>query len=828
MLSNNLQKAIQNALLIAKKHTHKYATYEHLLLALLSDSDVKELFKHYKRDIKIISQKLNNYIQYELIDLKSDSNQKAKPTSGFQHVVQRAAVNSIASGYKYVTPLNVLAEFFLEHNSYALKCLKEGNISRHEISKNFDREANIAPPPVSSNRVFAKLASKIGFKKKLSQKTEEYFDIPTTESFYTNSTLGPESDSNGEENLEIFKTQDHIDSYSQKRQKTKTNIQKILATKSSLESYCLNLNKKAQMGNIDCLVGRQNEVQRTIEILSRRRKNNVLLVGEPGVGKTAIAEGLALRITQDDVPSILKKCTIYSLDIGNLVAGTKYRGDFEERIQSLLAEIKNKPEIILFIDEIHNIIGAGSTTSGALDASNLLKPALAQGDIKCIGSTTFKEYHNNFEKDMALVRRFQKIIVTEPTEQETIGILQKLKGYYEAHHKVKYEDSALNAAVMLSARYISDRHLPDKAIDLMDEAGARKKILNLPAKSKIITAKDMEQLVSSILNIPNLSIDSNDINQLEQLEDNLKSCIFGQDEVIHQLCASIKLSRAGLKKRSRPTGCYIFVGSTGVGKTELAKQLAKFCNMTLIKFDMSEYSESHSISKLIGSPPGYSGFDQGGLLTEEVDKYPYSVILLDEIEKAHPEILNILLQIMDEGTLTDSTGKQINFIHSIIILTTNLGSEITAKMPIGFLGNENSMLQSNLESIHHVFSPELRSRLDNIIIFNQLNPQMINMIIKKNLDELAKQLAEHRITFSISKSLNAYLAKSCFAHENGARILDRVIDTELKQKIADEMLFGKLKNGGKVSVQVSNKDKSLTFKFASHNQTKKANQVVLT
>lgn len=542
-----------------------------------------------------------------------------------------------------------------------------------------------------------------------------------------------------------------MNSYSQKQQKTKTNIQKIVSIpKGSLESYCVNLNKKAQGGNIDCLVGRRNEVQRTIEILSRRRKNNVLLVGEPGVGKTAIAEGLALRITKGDVPDILKKSTIYSLDIGNLVAGTKYRGDFEERIQNLLTEIKNKPEIILFIDEIHTIIGAGSNTSGALDASNLLKPAFAQGDIKCIGSTTFKEYHNNFEKDMALVRRFQKIIVTEPDEQETIDILQKLKGYYEAHHKVKYDNSALSAAVSLSERYITDRHLPDKAIDLLDEAGARRKILNLPTESKVITAKDMEELVVSILNIPNISVDSNDIKQLEQLENNLKNCIFGQNEAISQLCASIKLSRAGLKKRSRPTGCYIFTGSTGVGKTELAKQLARFCNMTLIKFDMSEYSESHSISKLIGSPPGYTGFDQGGLLTEEVDKYPYSVVLLDEIEKAHPEILNLLLQIMDEGTLSDSTGKPINFNHTIIILTTNLGCEVSAKKPIGFLGNKNEEIQSNLDSVYQIFSPELRSRLDNIIIFNSLNPKMISMIINKNLDELAKQLAEHKITLSTS------------------------------------------------------------------------------
>lgn len=561
-------------------------------------------------------------------------------------------------------------------------------------------------------------------------------------------------------------------------------------------------------------MGRKNEIERTIEILCRRKKNNAILVGEPGVGKTAIAEGLAIRIINNDVPDILKDAVIYSLDIGSLVAGTKFRGDFEERIKNLLEELKKNHNAILFIDEIHTIIGAGSTTTGAMDASNLLKPALARGELRCIESTTFKEYHNNFEKDMALVRRFQKVVISEPDEDTTLEILKGLKENYEKHHNVTYDLSALKAAITLSQRFINDRHLPDKAIDLIDEAGARSKISNKSKLRPIITQKEIEQLLVSIMNIPSIRVESDDIMLLKQLSRNLKTHIFGQAEAIESLCSSIKLSRAGLRKGARPTGCYMFAGQTGVGKTELAKQLAIFSGMKLLKFDMSEFSEPSSVSKLLGSSPGYVGFDQVGMLTSEVDKFPYSVVLFDEIEKAHHEIFNLLLQIMDEGRLTDSTGKHVNFSHTMIILTTNLVA-VEEKAAIGFAQKDSAKAKVglNMDAFNEHFSPEFQGRLDKIILFNPIS-NIIDKIVSKNLKELASQLADKKVRLVVNNGVKKYFAQNCFNKKGNARELDRVIDTNIKQAIADEMLFGKLRNGGVVIIDYPKKSKKLTFKFS--------------
>ncbi|MBA2628904.1 MAG: AAA family ATPase, partial [Rickettsiaceae bacterium] len=522
----------------------------------------------------------------------------------------------------------------------------------------------------------------------------------------------------------------------------------------------------------------------------------------------------AIRIINNDVPDILKDAVIYSLDIGSLVAGTKFRGDFEERIKNLLEELKKNHNAILFIDEIHTIIGAGSTTTGAMDASNLLKPALARGELRCIGSTTFKEYHNNFEKDMALVRRFQKVVISEPDEDTTLEILKGLKENYEKHHNVTYELSALKAAITLSQRFINDRHLPDKAIDLIDEAGARSKIGNKSKLRPIITQKEIEQLLASILNIPSIRVESDDIMLLKQLSRNLKTHIFGQAEAIESLCSSIKLSRAGLRKGARPTGCYMFAGQTGVGKTELAKQLAIFSGMKLLKFDMSEFSEPSSVSKLLGSSPGYVGFDQGGMLTSEVDKFPYSVVLFDEIEKAHHEIFNLLLQIMDEGRLTDSTGKHVNFSHTMIILTTNIVA-VEEKAAIGFAQKDsaNAKVGLNMDAFNEHFSPEFQGRLDKIILFNPIS-NIIDKIVSKNLKELASQLADKKVRLVVNNGVKKYFAQNCFNKKGNARELDRVIDTNIKQAIADEMLFGKLRNGGVVIIDYPKKSKKLTFKFS--------------
>ena len=779
MLSNTLELTLRKALDLAASYKHEYATYEHLLLALMDDEDVKLVLIEKRINPKTISKKLITYLKNGLAELVNQNLKESKPTAGFQRIVQRAVLHSQTNGQKTITGVNVLAEFFFENNSYALTCLKQAHLKRGDVLNCNNRNNN-----------FTTITDQHSSKK------QSYSDDTENSEIDISRQLQPSKNSNT----------------------SNSNQNNILSTPEiELQKYCVNLNAKATGDDIDCLIGRQAEIQRTIEILCRRKKNNALLVGESGVGKTAIAEGLAVRIVRGDVPDLLKKTVIYSLDIGSLVAGTKFRGDFEERIRVLLECLRKLRNAILFIDEIHSIIGAGSTTSGALDASNLLKPALASGQLRCIGATTFKEYRNNFEKDMALVRRFQKVIVEEPSEEVTLNILNGLKGYYEKHHKVTYTESALKAAVNLSERYINQRHLPDKAIDLIDEAGARAKIQKNNNKKAIITEKDIEGLVSSILNIPNLHLTIDEGEQIRDLESKLKNRIFGQDEAIESLCTSIKLSKAGLKKPTRPVGCYLFIGPTGVGKTELAKQLAFFSDMKLLKYDMSEFVEASAVSKLLGSSPGYIGFEQGGMLTDEVDKYPYSVLLFDEIEKANPEIYNLLLQIMDEGILTDSTGKKVKFSHCIIILTSNIAVQ-KIKSPIGFNSSDLPKPQQfDISVINNEFSSELISRLDKIILFNPID-NIISNIVSKNLEELASQLADKKVKFSVSNSVKQYLIKNYNTTQSGARVLERIIDMEIKQHIADAILFGKLKNGGLVDIDYSQKLDKIIFKFKGINQ----------
>ena len=769
MLSKSLEITLHKSLSIAREYKHEYATFEHLLLALTEDKNAKEVLESCKIDVEKLGKKLKHFLKYELNALIVDNLTEVKPTAGFQRVVHRAAIHGHATGQLNVNGANVLAEFFFEHESYAVLFLKEQNLSRMDVINYISNIANHKNIPQSNNSKAA------------------------TESF----NLGEQSFGS-----EVFET-------------AKQNAAKKTPEASGpLASFCINLNAKAMIGKIDMLIGREIEIERTIEIICRRHKNNPLLVGEPGVGKTAIAEGLALRIVKGDVPNILKNSVIYALDMGSLVAGTRYRGDFEERVKNVIKELAGLPHAILFIDEIHTIIGAGSTSGGSLDASNLLKPALARGDIRCVGSTTFKEYHNHFEKDMALVRRFQKIVVDEPDIAGTIKILNGLKTYYEKHHNVTYSSEAIEAAAILSQRYINDRHLPDKAIDIIDEAGARKKINdeNNEKRSLPVSIGDIEDIVAKISQIPSISIAMDERKKLQNLEDRLCGIIYGQNDAIHTLCANIKLAKAGLKNANKPTGCYLFVGSTGVGKTELAKQLAALCNMELIRFDMSEYVEQHSVSRLIGTPPGYVGFDQGGLLTDSVSKSPYSVLLFDEIEKANKDIYNLLLQVMDYGKLTDSTGKSVSFTNAIVIMTTNAGASELSKGIIGFGEHEEFHSQSVIEEVNKVFSPEFRSRLDAIIQFEGLNLSVMEKIIEKLIKELGTQLADKNVKIQCDQSVKEHLVRLGFNASSGARMIERVIETQIKQKIADEILFGALEKGGTVHIKCNKKDE-LKFEF---------------
>ena len=749
MLSRNLEQTLHRALAAANARSHEFATLEHLLLALTDDQDAVAVMRACGVDVEILRQELANYIDTELQNLVHPGAEEAKPTSSFQRVLQRAAIHVQSSGREEVTGANVLVALFSERESNAVFLLQEQEMTRFD-AVNYISHGIAKVPGHSENR----------------------------------SAQGADEDT-AEESM-------------------------IKKGREALDSYCVNLNNKAIKGGIDPLIGREAEVDRTIQILCRRSKNNPLYVGDPGVGKTAIAEGLARRITEGDVPEVLKNCTIYALDMGSLLAGTRYRGDFEERLKAVLAELQAIEGAILFIDEIHTIIGAGATSGGAMDASNLLKPSLANGSLRCIGSTTYKEYRNHFEKDRALVRRFQKVDVNEPSQEDAIRILKGLKSYYEEHHKVTYTEEAIRAAVELSVRYIGDRKLPDKAIDVIDEAGASQMLLPADKRKKSITLADIEAIVAKIARIPPKTITKDDKEVLANLERDLKTMVFGQDPAIMALSSAIKLSRAGLREPEKPIGCYLFSGPTGVGKTEVAKQLAKTLGLELTRFDMSEYMERHSVSRLIGAPPGYVGFDQGGLLTDKIDQHPHCVLLLDEIEKAHPDLFNILLQVMDYGKLTDNNGKSIDCRNVILIMTTNAGAAELAKAAMGF---ERTARHSddNDEAINRAFTPEFRNRLDAIIPFAPLNLDTIGRVVDKFIMQLEAQLGDRGVTIELTDAARQWLGKKGYDPAMGARPLSRIIQEHVKKPLADELLFGRLTKGGGVSIGVA--DDKLTFVY---------------
>ncbi|MDB5491947.1 MAG: clpA [Micavibrio sp.] len=749
MLSRNLEKTLHRALAIASEKSHEYATLEHLLLALTEDQDAMAVLRSCGIGIPEIKDQLGHYLDNELSYLVNRNAEEAKPTTAFQRVLQRAAIHVQSSGREEVTGANVLVALFSERESHAVYFLQEQDMTRFDAVNYISH--GIAKVPGQSE---------------------------------TRTPTGAEPEQAAEE-------------------------KPVKSGKDALDSYCHNLNIKAIRGKIDPLIGRAAEIDRTIQILCRRSKNNPLYVGDPGVGKTAIAEGLAKRITEGDVPDVLKDAVIYSLDMGTLLAGTRYRGDFEERIKAVLNEIEKIPHAVLFIDEIHTIIGAGATSGGAMDASNLLKPALSGGQLRCIGSTTYKEFRNYFEKDRALVRRFQKIDVKEPSIEDTIKILHGLKPYYEEHHKVKYTAEAIKAAVELSARYIGDRKLPDKAIDIIDEVGAAQMLLPPSKRKKTITLKDIEVVVAAIARIPAKSVTKDDREVLRTLERDLKTMVYDQDAAVDVLTSSIKMARAGLRDLEKPIGSYLFTGPTGVGKTEVAKQLAKTMGIELKRFDMSEYMEKHSVSRLIGSPPGYVGFEQGGLLTDAVDQTPHCVLLLDEIEKAHPDIYGILLQVMDYGKLTDNNGKTVDFRNVILIMTTNAGAAQMAKAAIGF-GRE-MRIDEDQEEVKRLFTPEFRNRLDAIVPFANLKPETVAKVVEKFIMQLEAQLADRNVSIELTPAARKYLAETGYDPAMGARPLGRVIQEKVKRPLAEELLFGKLTKGGLVRVDFI--DGALSFGF---------------
>jgi len=759
MLSKNLEVAMQQSINIARHYKHQQASIEHLLLALIEDPDASAALSACCADTDSIRKKLTEHLSK--MDKTASLNVTADitPNINFQKIIHRSAIQANLSGIsKDISGVNVLAEILLESDSFASQTLHDHQVTRLDVINYLIHGENY--------RNFIK-------------RSAEEQNIFVARSFSNDFPINAIEETQKEE-------------------------------PEALKNYCTNLNKAALKGSIDVLIGREEEINRSIEILSRRSKNNPLLVGEPGVGKTAIVEGLAHKIAHGKVPKNLQNAVIFSLDIGSLLAGTRYRGDFEERIKLIIKELVSVPNSVLFIDEIHNIIGAGSTNGNALDASNLLKPALARGEIKCIGSTTFNEYSKHFAKDKSLVRRFQQITVEEPTIESTIKILDGLRSYYEKYHNVHYTKEAIEAAVLLSKRYITDKQLPDKAIDVIDEAGAHLAITN-PNNTKInVEVSDIEETIAKMAKIPTVSVSLRESDQLKNLENKLKSCIFGQDKAVAELCSAVKLSRAGLRNAKKPIGCYLFSGPTGVGKTELAVQLAKMLNMHFIRFDMSEYLEQHSVAKLIGSPPGYVGFDSGGLLTEEITRHPYSVLLLDEIEKAHKDIYNILLQVMDYGTLTDHQGKKVSFHNAIIIMTTNAGAQLLSKNPLGFDSLGTHLLDNKIE-IERVFSPEFRNRLDAIISFTPLAKDVVEKVASKFINEFRDQLKAKNISLSIAKKAYAYICEKGYDPLNGARIMEKIINEKIKQPIADEILFGKLSKGGKISIAFLD-DETLSFK----------------
>jgi ATP-dependent Clp protease ATP-binding subunit ClpA len=748
--SPSLERALHQALSVANENHHEYATLEHLLLALLDDTDAAAVMKACNVDMVELRKTLVDYIEKELENLVTGYDEDSKPTAGFSRVIQRAVIHVQSSGRDDVTGANVLVAIFAERESHAAYFLQEQQMTRYD-AVNYISHGVAKRPGASESRVPR--------------------GVDDTE----NSGHG---------------RHDNEQNDSKKKEQ------------SALSAYCVNLNLKAKSGRIDPLIGRNSEIDRTIQILCRRSKNNPLYVGDPGVGKTAIAEGLAKRIVEQNVPEVLFDATIFSLDMGTLLAGTRYRGDFEERLKQVVKELEDYPGAILFIDEIHTVIGAGATSGGAMDASNLLKPALSSGLIRVIGSTTYKEFRQFFEKDRALVRRFQKIDVNEPSIHDAIEIMKGLKPYFEEFHKVKYTDDAIKASVELSSRYINDRKLPDKAIDVIDESGASQMLVPLEKRKKSIGIEEIEATIATMARIPPKTVSKDDVTVLANLEAELKRMVYGQDLAIEALSSAIKLARAGLREPEKPIGSYLFSGPTGVGKTEVAKQLAKSLGVELLRFDMSEYMERHTVSRLIGAPPGYVGFDQGGILTDGVDQHPHCVLLLDEIEKAHPDLYNILLQVMDHGKLTDHTGKQIDFRNVILIMTTNAGAFDAAKSAIGFGSTKRE--GDDVEAINKLFTPEFRNRLDAIIPFGALPIPVIHQVVQKFVMQLESQLSERGVTFALTPEAIAWLAEKGYDERMGARPLARVIQEHIKKPLAEELLFGKLKGGGTVHISVEN------------------------
>ena len=746
MISKELESTLNNAFKDAREKKHEFVTVEHLLLALLSNIAATSVLRSCGADIDQLKIDLDQFVDETTPQLMSDDERETQPTLGFQRVLQRAVFQVQSSGKKEVTGANVLVAIFSEQESQAVYFLNKQNVTRLDV-------VNYISHGIS----------------KVSGDDEPHTNSPTTE-----------EDLNTE-----------------------------APAKSPLENYATNLNELAREGKIDPLIGRKSEVERTVQILCRRRKNNPLLVGEAGVGKTAIAEGLAKKIVDEEVPEVLAGATVYSLDLGALLAGTKYRGDFEKRLKALLGQLQKEEGSILFIDEIHTIIGAGSASGGVMDASNLIKPMLASGQLKCLGSTTYQEYRGIFEKDRALARRFQKIDVIEPTVPETVQILNGLKSRFEEHHDIKFTNKALQTAAELAARYITDRQLPDKAIDVIDEAGALQRILPPSKRKKTIGVGDIEDIISKIARIPPKSVSRSDTELLKNLDRNLKMVVFGQDEAITTLATAIKLSRSGLRDENKPIGSFLFAGPTGVGKTEVTKQLASSMGIDLIRFDMSEYMERHTVSRLIGAPPGYVGFDQGGLLTEAIHKTPHAVLLLDEIEKAHPDVFNLLLQVMDHGTLTDTNGRKTDFRNVIIVMTTNSGAEQMSRKSMGF--TEQDHTSDSNEIIKMAFSPEFRNRLDSIIHFSALNTETITNVVDKLLIELEVQLEAKGVTMNVTREAKQWLAKHGYDKQMGARPMSRLIQDNLKKSLANELLFGELSGGGHVIVEVEDDELSYTF-----------------
>ncbi len=752
MLSKDLEVTLNLAFKEARSKRHEWMTVEHLLLALLDNTVAVDVLKAVGADIDRLRKELHEFIESTTPLIPAgDSERETQPTLGFQRVLQRAVFHVQSSGRKEVTGAQVLVAIFSEQESQAVYFLKQQNVARIDIVN-----------------YIAHGISKVAGEENSSESSEQDEDAA----------------SGGE-----------------------------AGQPSALESFATNLNEQARKGRIDPLVGREAELERVIQVLCRRRKNNPLLVGESGVGKTAIAEGLAKRIVDKQVPDVVADSTVYALDLGALLAGTKYRGDFEKRFKMLLADLKKKPHAILFIDEIHTIIGAGAASGGVMDASNLLKPILTSGELRCMGSTTYQEYRGIFEKDRALSRRFQKIDVTEPNVDDTYQILKGLKSRFEDHYHLRYTDKALRAAAELSERYITDRFLPDKAIDVIDEAGAAQKLLPPSRRKKTIGATDVEQVVAKIARIPSAQVTSSDKEALRDLDKKLKMVVFGQDEAIDLLSASIKLSRAGLKSGEKPTGSFLFAGPTGVGKTEVCRQLAIIMGVELLRFDMSEYMERHTVSRLIGAPPGYVGFDQGGLLTEAVTKHPHSVVLLDEVEKAHPEVFNLLLQVMDHGTLTDNNGRKADFRNVVLVMTTNAGAQEASRASIGFTHQNHS--SDAMEVIRRMFTPEFRNRLDAIVQFKPLDGEIIKTVVDKFLTELQAQLDEKRVQLEIDDAAREWLAREGYDEKMGARPMQRLIQEKIKRQLAEDILFGELSGaGGTVYVTVENGDLALRIESA--------------